>query len=563
MMSSSELLTAIDKTMAFIQSHDSTSADNTPCAATSEEEESKCTDKDVQNIYYGFNPVYFKQCTGKTFTLNDKIHSFKPQTEDDAIQIVKDRRLPQKKLGDEYSHLLLPSMPCVDINIDIANEEKDNQEKCNTIMESPLIKTEATDPSINASIIAAYQSGIRSALVCIKDDVNGKHTWYRLKGCGNNDDGYFPFECIDNGHSPYVQIRGCCFEHTTFRELKMTCDIATVLHKYHVPSANEAYGWYQYDMDKYCKKVIRTCTVFKTLGNKRLGDHLLFGLIKILPIIVDLNAVSFENLLDLFPETRRINDENNKWKVMQTYLAVLCEIDVINLMQNDHIAIPLKKEISAIDIDAKRQKLWTYACEEYKQRMSDYDGDTKRLIIEIYWRLGYESGYIQNVMHKHGISWGTYSDALGTHCNAHCNNYVVLAYDECKRYDLCLAPLDFDMAFYEKEYLQQMDEQYAKYTFKELIEMERNGNRASLSGDPQISSGVHWDLEEDVSAQGHDFQWIHWALTDTLISSFDKAYHSKLDQKNKSIFSDWDQSKQKLMYAIFNLALIHTLNVVA
>ena len=35
-------------------------------------------------------------------------------------------------------------------------------------------------------------------------------------------------------------------------------------------------------------------------------------------------------------------------------------------------------------------------------------------------------GMIQKTMRKNDLSWGTYVDPLGTHCNAHPNNLVLL-----------------------------------------------------------------------------------------------------------------------------------------
>ena len=49
----------------------------------------------------------------------------------------------------------------------------------------------------------------------------------------------------------------------------------------------------------------------------------------------------------------------------------------------------------------------------------------------LYAQLGRESGLLLRRMHRAGISWGTYVDAMchegQWHCNAHTNNVVVLS----------------------------------------------------------------------------------------------------------------------------------------
>ena len=43
----------------------------------------------------------------------------------------------------------------------------------------------------------------------------------------------------------------------------------------------------------------------------------------------------------------------------------------------------------------------------------------------MYQRFGFECGSILGLMRHHRISWGTYTDALSTHCDAHPNNMVI------------------------------------------------------------------------------------------------------------------------------------------
>ena len=67
------------------------------------------------------------------------------------------------------------------------------------------------------------------------------------------------------------------------------------------------------------------------------------------------------------------------------------------------------------------------------------------LLCLLYQRIGFECGSILGLMHYHRISWGTYVDELGTHCNAHPNNFVIKLPSATSSF--WLAPLDFDMSF--------------------------------------------------------------------------------------------------------------------
>jgi hypothetical protein len=48
------------------------------------------------------------------------------------------------------------------------------------------------------------------------------------------------------------------------------------------------------------------------------------------------------------------------------------------------------------------------------------------VVLLLAWRLGFECGRVQCLLRRGGVSWGTYPDSMGTHCNAHANNMVVL-----------------------------------------------------------------------------------------------------------------------------------------
>jgi hypothetical protein len=96
-----------------------------------------------------------------------------------------------------------------------------------TLLQNPLLKSENGD-------IHGIQSGSRSALL----KVDGK--WYRAKGCGDLYGG-FPLAPVD-GHPELENIRGCTFEHTSARELKMSAVIQAALEPYGIPTCNKSVG---------------------------------------------------------------------------------------------------------------------------------------------------------------------------------------------------------------------------------------------------------------------------------------------------------------------------------
>ena len=208
----------------------------------------------------------------------------------------------------------------------------------------------------------------------------------------------------------------------------------------------------------------------------------------------------------------------------------------------------------------KNSNLWNRACAVYNECISKCKQiEIESVLIEIIYRCGFESGFISKLLHRNNINWGTYTDRLGTHCNAHCNNLIILPFAEFLERDVLLSPLDFDMSFDESEFIAKMD----ACSFKELMVMELNAMRASLCGDPEISTGVHF--EKDKNNQNEEknrgFDLIRCALTDTLISAFDEAYNGK-HQNTQNQFK-WNENKRKLMYSIFNLALIETIDITA
>jgi hypothetical protein len=86
--------------------------------------------------------------------------------------------------------------------------------------------------------------------------------------------------------------------------------------------------------------------------------------------------------------------------------------------------------------------------------LSRWHGEGCSLVGYLYRRLGLECGAVVKRLHAAGVSWGTYADLMGTHCNAHANNMVVQIPTAAAASGRLLAPLDFDMAYTREEFIE-------------------------------------------------------------------------------------------------------------
>ena len=82
-------------------------------------------------------------------------------------------------------------------------------------------------------------SGKRSAILQIGEDL------YRLKGCGNLDQG-FPLEPMPLPEDSF-EIRGCQFETTVFRELYFYAKINKILEQNGLAGGNFPIGAWKYE----------------------------------------------------------------------------------------------------------------------------------------------------------------------------------------------------------------------------------------------------------------------------------------------------------------------------
>jgi hypothetical protein len=369
--------------------------------------------------------------------------------------------------------------------------------------------------------------------------------WYRLKGCGDMTKG-FHLEFIDNKNFPQAkEIRGCAFEHTTYRELYISDYVNKLLKPLGLECANKPLGWWTYHLpDAPFPQVNRCCILMKTLGNKRLGDNVLLGLEKLLPYVVNLS--NLDSVLNYFPKERFDKESpQDGCPIFSTSLVSLTgEFGVEMDFHNFGFAEMIPDFKCFKEANPKWEKLWSNSCEILRKY---YSSNSKQsLMSHIYWRLGRETGVICRCFLLHNFSWGTYEDILGFHCNSHVNNLVLLPQNKNVPGSALLAPLDFDMAYTENSFSRE------KNKWDEWMYLEKSGMKLILAGDTDANTGVRTPV---LLSPQHTI--IKYALRDTMVLAFNEAMDGKEDRHPPIPNLD------DYIYSLIKLALILTENETA
>lgn len=222
------------------------------------------------------------------------------------------------------------------------------------------------------------------------------------------------------------------FTHTCTRELFMTFLIKNLLDVHSIPIANtpignslffsHVLGWWEYKVsyDTF-PNVAKCCALFETIGDKRLSDHGLVGLERLLPRMC--LPPKFEDLSKHFPSSR-INEDNS---IIETWIASLTQ-EFGTLSHACLLQIEERIPEVPTNIEEHLKIQWQDTCSkmEEKLELTKKKCHIHNLFAYVYWRLGRETGEILRILHQNEISWGTYDDLLGMHCNAHPNNLVLI-----------------------------------------------------------------------------------------------------------------------------------------
>lgn len=426
--------------------------------------------------------------------------------------------------------MIVPGIPCGDLVWVSKGAEREEQllNSLPPLLRRPLQKSE------HGSVIGA-QSGVRSGIVKASD---GK--FYRLKGCGNNYAG-FPTRQVKSPTfgDDCIEIRGCTFKWTCLLEEHMTSTIGQALSP-ETDTANRSRGWFIYDVPNDPFPLVpKYCAVFECLGDKRLGDHVLRGLDRLLGSLV---PTDFDQSLLPAGADR-----------METMMLAQCDMYDSYIAIND-LPLPLQTPAAPADLDDKWRDIWASSAALLDASSSSSAKNT--LLAQLYWRFGWEAGQVLKRMHAVGINWGTYVDELGIHCNAHINNLVIRPFDPAYPERPWLAPLDYDMAFTEDIFLllsgADTSADATRAMFDEWKILEHRGLECCLAGS-DLNSGTAplEDVPEHVVN-------VRWALRDTACLAFRMAFFTVAEDPHPLI-----PEQSAVAHALIRLALLATTDVVA
>ncbi len=300
------------------------------------------------------------------------------------------------------------------------------------------------------------------------------------------------------------------FEHSAINELFMSAAVSPLLSEVGHVCANSPLGWLEYAVspDDPMPDVHRCCGVFETLGDRRLGDHVLRGLELLLGDLVSATAavaiagVFPPGVLGARPQDNFASDAD------ATHMQLLCGAFEDPSHLANIRAFPLQ-----LTVDSARFPALAAACTEPTD-----------LLGALYWRLGWECGRVMAALQRGGVCWGTFRDATGMHCNAHSNNFALIVQSaRSAGAPSLLAPLDLDFAFFARHAGPALGDQV-----QELLAMEPRALAMDLSCSPD-STGT----KNDHTVAEHVVP-LRWALRDTMLV----AYLTALSSKDPSVVGD-------------------------
>eukprot|EP00930_Biecheleria_cincta_P047396 TRINITY_DN32849_c0_g1_i1.p1 TRINITY_DN32849_c0_g1~~TRINITY_DN32849_c0_g1_i1.p1 ORF type:complete len:627 (+),score=110.64 TRINITY_DN32849_c0_g1_i1:53-1933(+) len=546
-------------------------------------------------LYFGSVKAYLAPVPGSVIAYD---HSqWQALTDQDSLQRVLARAEKMGPKGD----IIVPAIPALDFG-QILGVKGSNDEKVSgwpSFMRTPLIKVGKNIPEsmmrpVPGGPEKAFASGVRSCVF----KLDGQ--WYRLKGSGNNDEGFTVQSDLNSGKELTRQIRGSAWLHTAVRENFMAAQLASSMQPRGMLGANEAMGIYMYDAPNqpFGPSVsVPACIIEKTLGDRRLGTHVMAGMEIILPLLVDTSALVKDQIAAHFPPARRglpaggdivvstaalFTDQmmalefvaNGLMEPGTLGLEFNVPRDATVLCDGKSTALPYRKlEEGSYPMQWSRdgskqmseqwQCLWDTYVRQYNECLEK--AGPKSVLGYLFSRIGNDCGRIMKGMHDARVSWGTYQDEICVddsqwHCNAHANNVVVLA--EGSSRDMFLGYLDLDMAFDDKTFVSVYGKGSPKGTVGSseeahalLLKREHINFLEVLTGG-DTTSGVPMVAKDEISKHPKfaELEAVKSLLYDTLAMGYLNAYEG--EAACRLPVAEFDQDMHRMAHLLIKLAII-------
>ena len=453
-----------------------------------------------EQIFYGVYTLYLYPCTGTYNDFNIE-NIIQDELNEKNIEKVLLNINDLSYINKDYKNFYLPCIPETNIKLKCENIINNNNNKLlfpNSLIKFNLSMRRESEEFKKVNKYIGIKSGNRSSIIKNK---NGK--FYRLKGCGNEKQGFTLLKNENDSVFKKIEIRGCQFENNVFRELYYSYKINELLKKYKLFCSNIPIGYFKYDknikfIEDYLNKdniiinevqeIDKYCSIYETLGDRRLGCHLLKGIEIIIESIIELsinkfnlNEESYNNIYLLFNEKRRKNSiisENvikrvhlpkgisiKKWcneRIYKNtfYEDLICFKSLINHLNNNCDLIKIKESSNFIEEWSKiLEKKINYKIEHFKLVINDLlkmkdllsNKSILEYILDIFIRVGYETAKIKRIFQDEDFNWGSYNghSHFDIICSAHYNNFIILP----GKFKCLLAPIDFDLAFQRKNFI--------------------------------------------------------------------------------------------------------------
>jgi hypothetical protein len=459
----------------------------------------------VEEIFYGSTPVYFAPAAGTAEAFSYADATFAPTA---ANTMARSNPLIAA-IDPEGPPVVVPCMPALDI---VQQSKGERNSVFPAELAAPWVKV-LPEARADACMEKAYASGIRSALVKLKRT----GAWYRLKGCGNYDEGFAlrkgrKLVVRDGAYAEqeFREIRGCAFPHTAMCEnfmcAKLQKDIGGATSD-GPPCVNTPLGHWAYASSALLPlgtQFQTACIVQETRGDRRLYTHLLAGLSLLLEQFVDLNALRVEDVVALFPPARPrdtvsglpittaafIDDQ----ALLESYVFVGldsdaeqkradgahgyvwgCPRDQESMANVRTLPLPERApphgpkdeypsqwqtdahntddEVRA-RMDPKWWPAWQSACRALEEHLALRSEQGTSVLGYVFSRVGVECGEFLRHLHRTSkVSWGTYQDSMCHASEWHCNAHANNMVVLFPGTKRYLGYLDLDMAFTKESYV--------------------------------------------------------------------------------------------------------------